>query len=112
SVFVAVTPTRVLDTRLDIGLDGPLVTEVARELDVTGDIAIVAPGDVESTGDPVPDGATAIVANITAVFPTDIGYVSARPGGATGTPTTSNINISTAGGVWPNSVTVEVGSNG
>ena len=103
---------KITRTRLDIGLTGPLTTGVARDLDVTGTIPTVAPGEQPSTGAPVPDGATAIVANVTAVAPTDIGFVSARPGGASGTPTTSSINISTPGGVWPNAVTVQLGDNG
>lgn len=112
SVFVAVSPTRVLDTRIDVGLAGPLVSETARELPVTGTIPVVLPGDVESTGSPVPADATAVVANVTSVGPTAIGFVSVRPGGATGAPSTSNINIERPGGVVPNSVTVEIGSNG
>lgn len=112
SVFVAVTPQRVLDTRFDIGLTGPSTGGTGRTLDVTGTIPIVLPGNTAGTATIVPDGATAIVANITAVRPTSTGYVSVRPGDATGTPTTSTVNIPNPGGLYPNSVTVELPTTG
>ena len=112
SVFVAITPQRVLDTRFDIGLTGPSAGGTSRTLDVTGTIAIVQPGNTPGTATVVPDGATAIVANVTAVRPTSTGYVSVRPGSATGAPTTSTVNIPTAGGLYPNSATVEIPTTG
>lgn len=112
SVFVAITPTRALDTRIDVGFAQPLTTGVARELDVTGSIPIVGPTGAASTGSPVPDGATAVSLNVTAVRPSALGHIAVRPGGATGSPTTSNVNINSPSGVWPNAVTVEVGANG
>lgn len=112
STFVAITPTRVLDTRFDIGLTDAFEHRVGRDLDVTGTIAIVGAGNVASTGSVVPDGATAIVANVTAVNPTTAGFVAVRPGTATGDPTTSNLNFSNSGVVVPNSVTVELPTAG
>lgn len=112
SVFVAVTPQRVLDTRFDIGLTDQFTGGTSRTLDVTGTIAIVQPGNTAGTATVVPDGATAIVANVTAVRPTSTGYVSVRPGNANGTPTTSTVNIPTAGGLYPNSATVEIPTTG
>lgn len=112
SAFIAITPQRVLDTRFDIGLTGPSTGGQSRTLDVTGPIAVVLPGNTAGTATVVPDGATAIVANITAVRPTSTGYVSVRPGTATGTPTTSTVNIPAAGGLYPNSVTVELPTTG
>lgn len=112
SVFVAVTPQRVLDTRAGIGLTGALVGGQARTLDVTGTVPVVLPGNTKGSAVVVPDGATAVVANVTAVRPTSTGFVSVRPGSATGAPTTSNINITTPGGVYPNSVTVELPTAG
>jgi hypothetical protein len=112
SVFVAINPTRILDTRFNVGLTGAFTTSTARELDVTGTITVVLPNGTTGTGTPVPDGATAIALNVTAVQPTALGHVAVRPGGATGEPTTSNININNPGGVWPNAVTVEIGANG
>jgi len=112
SVFVAIEPTRVLDTRFDVGLAGPFVSKNAQELHVTGTIPIALDGGQSTTAAPVPDGATAIVANVTAIAPGAVGHVSVRPGGATGIPSTANININAPGGVWPNAVTVGVGGNG
>jgi hypothetical protein len=112
SVFVPVTPQRVLDTRFDIGLTGTFTGGQSRTLDVTGAIPVVQPGNTAGTATVVPNGATAIVANVTAVRPTSTGYVSVRPGDATGTPTTSTINIPTPGGLYPNSVTVEIPTTG
>jgi hypothetical protein len=111
SVFTAIEPVRVLDTRDDIGLTGAFKEGQTRFLDVTGSIPIVLPGNVAGTDSPVPEGATAIVANVTAVAPTTAGFVSVRPGTATGTPTTSNLNFS-PGAVVPNSVTVELPTTG
>lgn len=112
SVLVSVTPTRVLDTRLDVGLEGPLVAGQGRVLDLTGTIPVVLPGNKPGSAQLIPDGATAIVANLTAVAPTAIGYVSIRPGNAVGEPTTSNINVTQPGAVLPNSVTVPLHTDG
>jgi hypothetical protein len=46
------------------------------------------------------------------VFPTTAGFVSVRPGTASGNPTTSNINFTAGGVVVPNSVTVELPTTG
>jgi hypothetical protein len=111
SLFVPITPTRVLDTRIGAGLSGQFVSDQGRDLDVTGTIVIVGPNDTLTTGAPVPDGATGIVANVTAVGPSTAGYVSVRPGGATNTPTTSNLNVK-PGDIVPNAVTVALAVNG
>ncbi len=100
SSMVAITPVRVLDTRVDLGLVGPLTSDAQSKLDVT-----------DTAQSPVPAGATAIVANVTVVSPTTLGFVSVRPGDATGLPATSNLNF-LAGGVVPNSVTVELPTAG
>lgn len=112
SVFVAISPTRILDTRINAGLAGPLINATPRMLAVTGTVPVVQPGDNITTGAPVPAGATAIVANVTAVFPTTAGFIAVRPGTATGTPATSNINFTTGGVIAPNSVTVELPTTG
>ncbi len=112
STFVAIEPVRVLDTRFDIGLNGAFRHRVGRDLDVTGTIPIVGPGNTATTGTVVPNGATAIVANVTAVNPSTAGFVSVRPATATGDPTTSNLNLAGPGVVVPNSVTVELPTTG
>ena len=102
----------MLDTRIDAGLSGPLINSTARKLDVTGSIPIVLPGDQLSTGSPVPDGATAIVANVTGITPSTIGFLAVRPGTATGSPASSNVNFTAPGVIVPNSVTVELPTTG
>jgi hypothetical protein len=59
----------------------------------------------------VPAGATAVVLNVTAVNPTAGGYVSLRPGDATGAPTVSTLNV-TAGGTFPNGATITIPTTG
>lgn len=113
SSFVAITPVRVLDTRIGAGLDGAFTSGTPRQLDVTGTIEVVdADGVTVGSGSPVPEGATAIVANVTAVFPSTAGFVAVRPGDATGAPTTSSVNFTSGGVVSPNSVTVELPTSG
>ena len=106
-VTVTVAPERVLDTRVDLGLTGPFVNGVPRELGVTGSVPVASGGSKVV----VPDGASAVVVNVTTVRPTDRGFLSLRPGGSTGEPSTSTVNF-TAGNVDPNSATVDLGADG
>ena len=109
SSYVPVTPVRVLDTRSDLGLVA--VTDgVAGTLKVTGSIPTAASSGVVNAV-VVPAGATAVVLNVTAVNPTAGGYVSLRPGDATGAPTVSTLNV-TAGGTFPNGATITVPTMG
>lgn len=110
--LVTIEPVRVLDTRVPFGLGGALVAGESRLLDVTGTIP-VAVGDMQvGNADPVPDGASGIVANVTVVAPTSAGWVAVRPGDASGVPTTSSLNITSAGVVIPNAVTVGIPTSG
>jgi hypothetical protein len=109
SSFVPVSPVRVLDTRSDLGLVA--VTDgVAGTLKVTGSIATATSSGVVNAV-VVPAGATAVVLNVTAVNPTAGGYVSLRPGDATGAPTVSTLNV-TAGGTFPNGATITIPTTG
>jgi hypothetical protein len=99
--FVDVSPKRIADTRFNIGISGQLASGVPKLLKVTGSVPIAPSGSATV----VPAGATAVVLNVTAVNPTRSGFVSVRPGDATGSPTTSNLNV-VAGVNVPNSVTV------
>ena len=109
SSFVPVAPVRVLDTRSDLGLVA--VTDgVAGTLKVTGSIPTATSSGVVNAV-VVPVGATAVVLNVTAVNPTVGGYVSLRPGDATGAPTVSTLNV-TAGGTFPNGATITVPTTG
>ena len=107
TAFVAVSPTRVLDTRSNLGLSGPFVSMTARDLTVTGNIPTA--NGVQTV---VPAGASGVVLNLTAVRSNATGYVSVRPADASGSPTTSNLNIAVAGQVVANSVTVKVPTTG
>jgi hypothetical protein len=100
SALIAISPVRVLDTRTDLGLIGPFTSDSPRTLDVT-----------DTAQSPVPAGATGIVANVTVVNPSTLGFVAVRPGDATGLPQTSSLNFA-AGEVVPNSVTVEIPTAG
>ena len=106
SVFVDVVPTRIVDTRVGLGIAEPLTSGTPASIPVTGSIA-TADGILAL----VPEGATGVVMNVTAVFPTAAGFVSVRPGDPANSPTTSNLNVE-AGAVTPNSVTVSVPTTG
>lgn len=106
SSFVSITPVRILDTRTGLGLMGMFGAGVGRELQVTGPVPTPT-----GTRVIVPAGATAVVLNVTAVEPTADGFVSVRPAGTPGEPTTSNLNVR-SGDVVPNSVTVAVPTAG
>ena len=106
SSFVAVAPERVLDTRTGVGLSGPFESLVPRELKVTGEVTTATGTQVV-----VPEGATAVSLNVTAVLPTAAGFVSVRPGDAVGPASTSSLNFE-AGQVVSNAVTVQVPTSG
>jgi len=97
SSVVTIDPVRILDTRTDVGLAGPFVSGVSQKLQVTG----VA----------VPAGATGVLLNVTVVAPSAAGFLSVRPGDATGAPSTSSLNF-TAGDIVPNSVQVGLPTTG
>ena len=91
SSVVTIDPVRILDTRTDVGLAGPFVSAISQKLQVTGAA--------------VPAGATGALLNVTVVNPTANGFLSVRPGDATGAPSTSSLNFN-AGDIVPNSVQV------
>jgi hypothetical protein len=97
SAVVTIDPVRILDTRNGVGLTGEFQSRVPRKLQVTGSA--------------VPVGATGVLLNVTAVIPTANGFVSVRPGDATGLPSTSSLNV-WAFGIVPNSVQVGLPTSG
>lgn len=99
SAFVAVTPSRLADTRPEKGVGG--YTQVNPN---TIRVKIAGRGGV-------PANATAAVLNVTAVNTTLAGYVSVFPAGAA-LPTASNVNVERAGQIIPNLVTVFLGTDG
>jgi hypothetical protein len=78
SQFVALGPTRVLDTRQDVGLSGPLASHDARRLTLAGHHGI-------------PKDATAVAVNATLVDQSAAGYLTLSPV-ARDDPTTSTLN--------------------
>jgi hypothetical protein len=107
---VTVSPERILDTRdgNDIGLTGPFVSAVSQKLQVTGSIQTATGAKIV-----VPTGATGVLLNVTPVNPTAAGFISIRPGDATGAATTSSLNFTTGvAGIVPNAVQVAVPTAG
>jgi hypothetical protein len=103
SRYVAITPERVMDTRIGLGGTrlGPqqAVTLTAVTPEVAG-AAGVAVGDV-----------TAIVANLTSAGASGAGYFTIWPGGQP-QPPTSSLNAERAGQTLANLATVPVGPGG
>ena len=108
STTVFTDPVRVLDSRdpVNVGLPGPFASQVPQKLKVTGTIPTTT-----GTKIVVPDGATGVLLNVTVVAPQADGFISIRPGDATGLPTTSSLNA-TAGQVVPNAVLVALPTSG
>jgi hypothetical protein len=108
STVVTVDPTRVADTRYDIGLVGQVVAGVAHKLTVTGVIdTYIDATSTKVVKQVVPVGATGVLLNVTVVSPTAAGFLSIRPGSATGVPATAGLNFA-PGDVVPNAITVAV----
>ena len=95
--FYPITPVRALDTRNGTGGFSSPVGGTAIDLPIRGQNGI-------------PNGASAIVMNTTAVSPTAEGYLTVWPTGVT-QPLASNLNF-VPGDVIPNLVQVGIGSNG
>ena len=105
STYVPVTPARILDTRSDVGATDILdATPVL--LTVTGTVRTT-----RGTSTVVPSGASGVVVNVTAVNPSVDGFVSLRPGNASGEPDVSTLNV-TAGGIFPNGATITLPTSG
>jgi hypothetical protein len=98
SSYVAVAPTRVLDSRIGLGVPARLAGGSSFVLHIGG----VAP---------VPAGASAVVLNVTATNPSGPGFVSAWPADKS-RPTTSVINFESPGQTIANLVTVPMDSAG
>ena len=106
--LVSVTPVRVLDTcdPVNLGLAGPFVSGISLKLPIVGSIA-----NSGGTSVVVPMGSTGVLLNVTAVAPTANGFISIRPGDASGAPSTSSLNVS-AGENIPNAVQVALRTTG
>jgi hypothetical protein len=103
STFVGLTPTRILDTRIGLGLSGKLVAGFPRTFKVSGDLG-------GTLGTVVPSSAVAVVGNVTVTGANSAGYVYLGPD-FTSTPRSSTLNFP-AGDDRANGVTVPLDSNG
>lgn len=106
-VTVTIEPQRILDTRSNLGLQGRFLNESPRDLQVTGPVPVASGG----TATVVPADAVAAVVNVTVVNPDSNGYLSLRPAGATGIPTTATVNF-LPGTNTPNAATADLGPGG
>jgi hypothetical protein len=97
ATYMALTPSRVLDTRNGTGLSGPSGSHAARTFQVTGQGG-------------VPSDAVAVTGNLTVTGQTSGGYLFLGPV-ATNDPTSSTINFP-VGDDRANGVTVALGSGG
>jgi subtilase family serine protease len=98
SSYVPLNPTRLLDTRIGMGLSGTFGSHVARTFAVAGG----------SSG--VPGNATAVTGNLTVTAQTAVGYLYVGPV-AMNYPTSSTLNFP-LGDDRANAVTVALGSGG
>jgi hypothetical protein len=97
TTFIPVAPTRILDTRVGIGLAGAFAAGVPRSLQVVG-------------VDGIPTDALAVTINVTAVDETDGGYVAMTPTPAP-CPATSTLNVP-FGDTRANGATIPLSSSG
>ncbi len=96
--YVALSPARLLETRVSEGGTGPVAANGSVDVQVTGR------GGVPATG------VGAVLVNVTAVTPKFQGYLSVYPTGGTA-PNASNVNF-VAGQVVPNLVLAKLGTGG
>lgn len=97
AAYEPTAPTRVVDTRRGLGLPQALRA---------GSYPVALRGV-----DPVPDDATAVVLNVTAVGPTGVGNLRVGPWADGSVPSTSVVNF-IAGRDIPNQVVVGLGADG
>ena len=95
---MSLPPARIMDTRTNLGVTGPVPSLGTVSLQVTGQGGVPA------------SGVSAVVVNVTAADPTSAGYITVWPSGTT-MQQTSNLNFQ-AGQNIPNLVVVPVGADG
>ena len=102
ATYVVVTPNRLVDSRIGLGLASGLTANVAQTFPVTGQSA-------DSTRN-IPASAIAVTGNLTVTGQTAPGYFALTPV-ATNSPTTSTLNFP-HGDIRANGVTVPLGAGG
>ena len=99
SGYVGVTPTRVVDSRIPgLPISGPLTARTPYTIPVPQDV--------------VPEGATAVVLNVTAIHPTTVGNLRVYPGTATTPPPEASAINYIVGRDIPNLVVVDLPVDG
>ena len=88
-VTVSIAAERILDTRVNLGLAGRFADATPRDIQVTGSVPVASGGNKTV----VPADAIGVLVNVTVVTPTHEGFLSLRPSGAPGEPTTSTVNF-------------------
>ena len=112
SSVVTIDPTRIADTRYDIGLTGKITAEMAAKFTVTGVIdTYIDSTKTTVVKQVVPAGATGVFLNVTVVTPSAPGFLAIRPGTASGVPATGGLNFDT-GTVLANGVLVALPTTG
>lgn len=94
SSYVAITPTRLFDTRGGAAMQAKEV----REFQITGGV--------------VPASATAVMLNVTATRSLSSGYLQVFPTGQAGVDTSSTLNLDFAGQTIPNGAFAPLGDGG
>jgi hypothetical protein len=96
STVVMIEPTRVADTRYNIGLPSRIAAKAPRKMTVTGVIdTYIESTETTVIKQVVPAGATGVFLNVTVVAPGGPGFLAIRPGTATGVPATAGLNFGT-----------------
>ena len=91
-----IEPTRVADTRYNIGLPSRIAAKAPRKMTVTGLIdTYIESTETTVIKQVVPAGATGVFLNVTVVAPGGPGFLAIRPGTATGVPATAGLNFGT-----------------
>lgn len=109
-VTVTIIPRRIVDTRIDLGMTR-VWNQSPKLMQVTGTVPVAAALGTEAAT-VVPSDAIGVLVNVTVVNPDSAGFLSLRPFGATGFPTTSTVNFTTVGAIEPNAATVDLGPGG
>jgi len=96
--FVPLTPARIVDSRIGLGVASKVTAATSTPIQVTG------------LGGVPPAGVSAAVLNVTVTEPDFPGFVRVTPSGTTSF--VSNLNVEHAGETLPNLVTVPVSADG
>jgi len=106
SVFVPIVPCRLADTRAGDDNVGPRTTPIG----AAESYSLMVWGSNGNCS--IPNTATGIASNVTAVGPTAASYLTVFPADANPRPTASNLNVTSTSPPTPNQVTVALSATG